>query len=170
MLRKIENDWFDGAIPDNVRLGSGAHIETSQCFELFRGKHEDALVLGACTSVYPPSMFDIGSRGRVSVGPWTMLNGPRIICDQKISIGAYCLIAWNVVLMDSYRTPKDPTVKRIRIGINVWIGFDSIVLPGVTIGDHAIVGARSVVKEDVPPYATVAGNPARIIDRRQRWF
>jgi len=170
MPRKIENDWFDGVIPDNVIVGDKAHIETSQCFELFRGKNKEALVLGSCASVYPPTMFDIGASGHVSIGPWTMLNGPRIVCDQEVSIGAYSLIAWNVLLMDSYRTPKDPTIKPVRIGINVWIGFDSIVLPGVTIGNHAIVGARSVIKEDVPPYATVAGNPARIISRHQRWF
>src|SRR3989442_15487274 len=51
----------------------------------------------------------------------------------------------------------------IAIGNGVWIGFDSVVLPGVAIGDGAIVGARSVVTSDVPPYAIVAGNPARVI-------
>jgi acetyltransferase-like isoleucine patch superfamily enzyme len=56
----------------------------------------------------------------------------------------------------------------IRIGPNVWIGFDSCVLPGVTIGAGAIVGARSVVAEDVPAYTVVAGNPARIIRRLDR--
>ena len=53
----------------------------------------------------------------------------------------------------------------IRIGNNVWIGFDACVLPGVTIGDGSIVGARSVVVEDVAPYTIVAGNPARVIRR-----
>ncbi len=51
----------------------------------------------------------------------------------------------------------------VRIGNNVWIGFDSVVLPGVTIGDGSIVGCRSVVADDVPPYTLVAGNPARVI-------
>jgi len=51
----------------------------------------------------------------------------------------------------------------VRIERNVWIGFDSCVLPGVTIGQGSVVGARSVVAEDVPPYAVVAGNPARVI-------
>ena len=48
------------------------------------------------------------------------------------------------------------------------IGFESIVLPGVTIGEGAIVGCRSVVAEDVPPYTIVAGNPARVVRRVQR--
>ena len=51
----------------------------------------------------------------------------------------------------------------IRLHDNVWIGFDVCVLPGVTIGEGSIVGARSVVNADVPAYTIVAGNPARVI-------
>jgi acetyltransferase-like isoleucine patch superfamily enzyme len=163
MPRRIENDWFDGGIPDNVMLEPGAFVETSQSFELFRSRREQAVLIGKFASIYPPTMFDVGLQGRVSIGEYTMLNGPRIMCDSEVEIGDYCLIAWNVVLMDSYRAPKDSQARPIRIGKNVWIGFDSIVLPGVTIGEGAIVGARSVVREDVPAYSIVAGNPARII-------
>jgi acetyltransferase-like isoleucine patch superfamily enzyme len=46
-----------------------------------------------------------------------------------------------------------------------WIGFDCCVLPGVTIGEGAVVGARSVVTDDVEPFAIVAGNPARLVRR-----
>ncbi|GJE29232.1 CatB-related O-acetyltransferase [Methylobacterium organophilum] len=52
------------------------------------------------------------------------------------------------------------------IGNDVWFGLDSTILPGVTIGDGAVVGALSVVTRPVPPYAVVAGNPARILRRR----
>ena len=55
-------------------------------------------------------------------------------------------------------------IKRpISIKNKAWIGFNSIILKGVTIGEGAIVGAGSVVTKDVPPYTIVAGNPARII-------
>ena len=163
MPRRIENDWFDGVIPDNVIVQFGAHIETSQSFELLKSKRKHAVMVGNFASIYPPTMFDIGPRGRVRIGDFAMLNGPRIICEESIDIGAFSLIAWNVVLMDCYRAPKNSKVRPIRIGKNVWIGFDAIVLPGVKIGDGAIVGARSVVREDVPPYSTDAGNPARIV-------
>ena len=53
-----------------------------------------------------------------------------------------------------------------RIGNDVWLGLDSLVMPCVKIGDGAVVGARSVVTSDVPAYAIVAGNPARIIRYR----
>jgi virginiamycin A acetyltransferase len=52
------------------------------------------------------------------------------------------------------------------IGNDVWIGYDSLIMPGVKIGDGAIVAARSVVTADVPPYAIVGGNPARVVRQR----
>ncbi|MEX4006766.1 CatB-related O-acetyltransferase [Neoaquamicrobium sediminum] len=52
------------------------------------------------------------------------------------------------------------------IGNDVWIGMEAVVMPGVTIGDGAIVAARSVVTHDVPPYAIVAGNAARVVKMR----
>ncbi len=54
----------------------------------------------------------------------------------------------------------------IVVGNDVWIGFEAVVLAGVTIGDGAIIGARSLVTKDVPPYAIVGGTPAKFIRRR----
>jgi acetyltransferase-like isoleucine patch superfamily enzyme len=133
-------------------------------------------------------MFDLGPAARMTIGDFTLMNGSRVICDQQITLGDHCLVSWNTVLMDTYRAPVSPGLRQtllrqmasrhsaeriepaeqarpIAIGNGVWIGFDSVVLPGVTIGDGAIVGARSVVTSDVPPYAIVAGNPARVIRR-----
>jgi len=63
-----------------------------------------------------------------------------------------------------------PPIKRklftkgeVAIGDNVWIGSNSCIMPGVTIGRGAIIGANAVVTKDVPPYALAAGNPARVI-------
>ncbi len=65
-----------------------------------------------------------------------------------------------------YAAPKRPYPSRppgtVNIGNDVWIGHGAFVLPGVTIGDGAVLGAMSVVTKDVPPYAVVAGNPATI--------
>lgn len=52
------------------------------------------------------------------------------------------------------------------IGNDVWIGYDVLIMPGVTIGDGAIIAARSVVTTDVPPYTVVGGNPAQVVRRR----
>lgn len=52
------------------------------------------------------------------------------------------------------------------VGNDVWIGYEALIMPGVTIGDGAIVAAKSVVVRDVPPYAIVGGNPAQVIKHR----
>lgn len=63
-----------------------------------------------------------------------------------------------------YHPVSDNTVARgdVIIGNDVWIGHESVILSGVTLGDGVIVGAGSVVRQDVPPYAVVLGNPARV--------
>ena len=62
--------------------------------------------------------------------------------------------------------PRIPSRGDTVIGNDVWIGRDAVIMPGVTVGDSAIIGAGAVVASDVPPYATVGGNPARLIRYR----
>jgi len=192
MPRRLEHDWHDGVIPDNVIIDPEGYVETSQSFDRYRSLAEHGVTVGKGAAVYPPTMFDVGPGGTVRIGDFSMLNGPRIICDAAIEIGDYCLISWNVVLMDTNRVPIEPMARRvelervsrlsmphrlldadptphpIRIGSNVWIGFDAVILPGITIGEGSVVGCRSVVAADVPPYTIVAGNPARIVKRLDR--
>ena len=60
--------------------------------------------------------------------------------------------------------PSDHIIKGdILVGNSVWLGYDCIIMPGVTIGDGAVVGAGSVVTKDVPAYSVVAGNPAEVV-------
>ncbi len=184
--RTLPGDWFAGTVPENVILAAGAYLETTYSFQLFRSRAAKAIEIGNGASIYLGVMFDLGEDARVRIGDYVLMNGARIICDSEITIGAYSLISWNVVLMDTPRLPLEPTQRRaelklfcesrtpafrpsgppgrpIRIGKNVWIGFDCCVLPGVNIGDGAVVGARSVVNSDVAPFTVVAGNPARLI-------
>jgi len=170
-----------------VVLDDTAYIETTYSFSLYRSEVPVGLRMGRGASAYNDTVFDVGPRGRVSFGECALAVGVRIICDAEVEIGDYTLMSWNVILMDSYRVPFDPAERRrvltqaplcipryleaevparpIRIGRAAWIGFDVCILPGVTIGDGSIVGARSVVMDDVPPCALVAGNPARVIRR-----
>ena len=62
--------------------------------------------------------------------------------------------------------PDYPDKGDTVIGNDVWIGYEALIMPGVRIGDGAIVAARAVVAADVPAYAVVAGNPARVVRRR----
>jgi len=188
--RRVPYDWFDGRVPDNVDIHDDAYIESAFSFEECRALAPHAVRIARGAHLYSATIFDIGERGRVEVGECSMLNGARLICDERISIGAFATISWNVMFLDSYRVPTDPLLRRallksvghprllpfdpaaaaraITIHDNVWIGFDVCVLPGVTIGEGAVVGARSVVTEDVAPYFVVAGNPARPIRELER--
>lgn len=97
-----------------------------------------------------------------------------------LRIGAYCSIASGAMFMchahHSYETPTtyplvtpvltDKEKRGITIGNDVWIGLRAIIMSGVTVGDGAIVGTGAVVTRDVPPYAIVAGSPARLLKYR----
>ncbi|MCI0744682.1 MAG: acyltransferase [Verrucomicrobia subdivision 3 bacterium] len=183
--RTLPWDWHEGVIPRNAKIDSTAYVETSFSFRFFRSELDDAIEYGRGASTYLGTMFDVGPRGRVRLGDYALVHGARIICDSEITIGEYALISWNVVLMDTYRLPanaserrrelervpgRDPRIasgdvvaRPVRVERNVWIGFDACILPGVTVGEGSVVGARSVVMTDVPPFTIVAGNPARII-------
>ena len=183
--RTLSWDWYPGRIPENVVIDETAYVETTFSFYLHRSERPASVEIGRGASTYLGTMFDVGPQGRVKVGDFALVHGARIICDSAVTIGDYALISWNVVLMDTYRVPVDPLQRRrelelvstrqfrlaaasvparpIRIERNVWIGFDACVLPGVTIGEGSIVGARSVVTESVPSFTVVAGNPARVI-------
>jgi len=65
-----------------------------------------------------------------------------------------------------YKTTKAGFRGDMRIGNDVWIGREAVIMPGVTIGDGAIIGTRAQVARDVPPYAVVVGNPGRVVKMR----
>ena len=185
--RTLSWDWYDGTIPDNAVLHPTAYVETTFSFRFFRSSLPEGLRMDRASSIYLGTMFDVGARGRVSLGQFALVHGARIICDQEVRIGDHALVSWNVVLMDSYRFPPDCIRRRnaleqlgrrpdrvpivdvpaqpIIIESNVWIGFEACILPGVTIGEGSVVGARAVVTESVPPYSVVGGNPARVLRR-----
>ncbi len=83
-----------------------------------------------------------------------------------ITIEDHVRIAANVQLISNNHDPYDLailTCKPVVIKESAWIGAGATILPGVCVGKHAIVGASAVVTKDVPDYAVVVGNPARVI-------
>ena len=137
---------------------------------------------------------------KVSIGNRVYIGNSTIIAKSSVSFGNDILVASGVTFYDhdshsldsvlrdedikqaytdyinekgNYLKNKNWNVvnsKPIIIHDHTWIGIESIILKGVTIGEGAIVGARSVVTKDVPPYTIVAGNPAKVvkqIDRNQ---
>jgi acetyltransferase-like isoleucine patch superfamily enzyme len=107
----------------------------------------------------------------IKIGNHCILNGTIIHCRTTVTIGNFCMFGpvTKIVDNDSHRVSTDiyerrkaPDSAPIALGDNVWIGMNSLILKGVTIGDNSIVAAYSVVTKDVPANTLVAGNPAKI--------
>lgn len=129
------------------------------------------------------------SDAEISIGENTYVGGSSsIICANLINIGDDVMISWGCSIVDhdshslEWKKRKDDVkdwffdrknwdyvkTKPVNIMNKVWVGFNVIVLKGVTIGEGAVVGAGSVVTKDIPPYTIVAGNPAKIIRKLEK--
>lgn len=124
--------------------------------------------VGEGAVIRPPFYCDYGFN--ISLGADVFLNFNCVILDVvTVSIGDGTQIGPAVQILAADH-PRDPAVRSaglefgrpIRIGRNVWIGGGAIILPGVSIGDDALIGAGSVVTRDVPAGLTAFGNPARV--------
>lgn len=181
--RRVENDWWKDPVPANVEFGEGFYCETAQVFRFMRNKSAHALRFGNHVSCYAGCSFAVGRNGTAAVGDFTLLNGALVMAEERIEIGSYCLISWNVGIADSDFHPLEPAqrlidaqalapfykarpprpkleTRPVRIADNVWIGMNAIILKGVTIGENSVVAAGSVVVKSVPANTVVAGNPA----------
>lgn len=142
-------------IGDNVRIGSDA--------------------LRAGIAIYSKFKIQALTKSRISIGNRVALSGTSITCrTTSIEIDDGTMIAPNVIIVDSdFHTPWPPENriydmgydrdKGVKICENVWIGMNSIVLKGVTIGKNSIIAAGSVVVTDIPANVVAAGNPAKVI-------
>jgi acetyltransferase-like isoleucine patch superfamily enzyme len=103
---------------------------------------------------------------RMKIGEKTALAFmvmPDIMFPEKIQIGRNCVIGYNTTILAHEYLIDEYRLGDVIIGDEVMIGANSTVLPGVVIGDRAVVAAGTVVHKDVPAGAFVAGNPMRII-------
>jgi acetyltransferase-like isoleucine patch superfamily enzyme len=149
----------------NIRGGNGCFISVG----------DDSIIHGKI------SFERVGAK--MSIGKNTFIGKSHLVTASEINIGNNVLISWGVSIVDhnshsiiySERSrdifdwrngKKDWSLvksKSIHIHDQAWIGFNSIILKGVTIGEGAIVGAGSVVTKDVPAWTIVGGNPAKVI-------
>lgn len=128
----------------SIQLGEKAEIESRCVLNAFNG----AILIG------PGSSVGIGS---IIIGP--------------VEIGRDSAIAQNCFVSGANHVYADPTrswqaqgmaVKPVIIGDGVWIGANCVILPGVEIGSHSVVGAGSVVTRSIPPFSVAVGNPANV--------
>lgn len=185
-LRHIEGDWYPAALPGNLVLEESSYPDTSYSYTTSYSRAKVGIRFGRATGNYGHGIFTTGVKGVIWVGDFTVLQCTRIIANRMVSIGDHCMFSWGSVVTDSWvggaslsiearrrmldavsRHPdrhlefKEP--RPVRIEDNVWVGFDAIVMPGVTIGRGSVVGCKSVVFDDIPPYSVAVGNPAKVI-------
>lgn len=157
--------------------------------------HVGGLRIGRSVSLFPRHSVSIGMavglgagvvldasgpHGKITIGDRTHVDRNSVLYGQGgIRIGRGCAIAAGVLVYSQSNrfdvAPDLPILEQgtryaeVVIGDDVWIGAGAIVLPGATIGDHAVVAAGAVVRGAVEPWKIVAGVPARVInDRRCR--
>jgi acetyltransferase-like isoleucine patch superfamily enzyme len=103
---------------------------------------------------------------RMKVGKKTsfaLMVVPDVMFPELIEVGDNSIIGYNTTILAHEYLIKEYRLGQVIIGNEVMIGANSTILPGVTIGDGAIVAAGTIVHKDVPPGAFVGGNPMRII-------
>jgi acetyltransferase-like isoleucine patch superfamily enzyme len=177
--------WDRSPLPPNVRVGDGCRIErTRQMLAPFRSQRDPGLTLGDGVDVYHWTVFSVEREGAVRVGDGSILVGAVLMCAEEITIGRNVVISYNVVVADCDFHPLDPALRRedaianapegdrtrrpplvtapVLVEDGASLGIGAIVLKGVRIGAGARIAAGAVVTRDVPPGATVAGNPAAI--------
>ncbi|MGW7729249.1 DapH/DapD/GlmU-related protein [Streptomyces canus] len=132
--------------PDRLRLGDDSYI---------------------AAHAYVTGELDTGSH--CTLNPFTTVRG-NVVLGDGVRIGAHTsLLGFNHSMAPDRPVYRQPLTSRgIRVGDDVWIGSHVIVVDGVTIGDHCVIGAGAVVTRNLPAWSVAAGNPARVLrDRRE---
>lgn len=136
--------------------------------------------IGENCYVEPPLHTSWGCNTHFGNGVYANFN-LTLIDDTDIYIGDNVMFGPNVTVATAGH-PIEPELRKkqtqfnlpIHIGNNVWIGAQSVILPGVTIGDNTVIGAGSVVTKDIPPNCVAFGNPCRIVreisDRDKQYY
>jgi acetyltransferase-like isoleucine patch superfamily enzyme len=118
-----------------------------------------------------PIEFVCYKDARISIGAHTFINyGSSILAYEKVRIGRHCLLGHHTLILDRNEHGVEhrevvPPPAEVTIEDHVWIGSRVVILPGVFVGHHSVIGAGSVVTKDIPANCLAVGNPARVVRR-----
>lgn len=161
--------------PGNLILGKNVTIEDGAVIELGLIPGKGVVRIGDNTSIRRYAILS-SHGGDISIGSNCGVQSFSVLYGLGgLAIGDWTRIATHTVIVPANHIFDDPSLeikkqglreKGIKIGRDVWIGANSSILDGVTIGSGAVVGAGSVVTKDVPCHAIVVGSPAKIMRYR----
>jgi acetyltransferase-like isoleucine patch superfamily enzyme len=160
-----------------IQMDEGASLEINhQDYQIDKGKicrlsiaDKAQLHIFGNVSLLKDTTIYCHPNSQLMIGRNTYLNGSSIDCSFEIAIGSDCAIADGVRIMDNSWHSLNSQMGGVKIGNKVWIATNALILPGVSIGDGAIVAAGAVVTKDVPAKCMVAGVPARVIKSNVEW-
>jgi acetyltransferase-like isoleucine patch superfamily enzyme len=115
-----------------------------------------------------PKIHSWGEGASLEIGSFTSIaSGVQLFLGGEHRVDWVTTFPFNKLWSDAKEISGHPKTKgNIRIGNDVWIATEAIVMSGVTIGDGAVIGARTVITKDVPPYSIVVGNPGSVVKKR----
>jgi acetyltransferase-like isoleucine patch superfamily enzyme len=153
---------------------AGAYIRHPVEGELLEALDEGRLSVGEGTLFEPGCWLTLAAQARISIGRDCFLNrGTMLAALERIEIGDHVMFANHCFVGDSDHRHDDlerPITQQgfvprgpVIIGSNVWFGVNCVVTGGVRIGDRAVIGANSVVTQDIPARTIAAGAPAKVI-------
>ena len=136
--------------------------------------HDGRLEIGAHVLFEPGVWLTAPAPGRIKIGGGTFLNlGVMIAAVELVELGEHCMFANGCFVSDGEHRFDDPdrpvpwqgftTKGPTRVGNNVWCGANVVITSGVTVGERCVIGANSVVTEDIPAFSIAAGAPERVL-------
>jgi len=179
----MDHDWLARPLPPGVVIGARSWLYSSFAFIHHASRRPQSVRIGSDSGIYSATSFALGPQGEVQIGDFCTIVAAVFCTNRRVVIEDYALISHSVVIADDLAAvppaltdggrfatglgaeqadPAPPPIS-VRVGENVWIGARAVLLGGAEIGDGAIVGAATVVDFAVPPFAVVAGDPARIV-------
>ncbi|HEX2435111.1 MAG TPA: acyltransferase [Solirubrobacterales bacterium] len=153
---------------------AGAFIRYPIDGEVLKALDEGRLTIGEGTLLEPGCWLTLSPEARIGIGRGCFLNKNTMLAAMdRIEIGDHVMFANNCFVGDADHRFDDPEVPitwqgfssqgPVRIGSNCWFGVGCVVTSGVEIGERCVIGANSVVTDDLPPRVIAAGAPARVI-------
>ena len=168
----VEAGWGDvwlGGFPI-IRRKAGSRIVLGQGVKLISSSRHNPAGVN-----HPVILATLAPGALIEIGPGTGLSGNAVCAVRAVRIGAACGLGANAAIYDTDFHPLEPGQRLrqqhdtdaasapIRLGAHVWLGANSLVLKGVTIGEGAVIAAGAVVTQDVPPHTLAGGVPAKVL-------